>query len=160
MAEDERGHEHEPESEPRLFNRQEAEDLLPLLANLLTSARESKKRVDEVDSEFSQMQNRILLYGGIMPPYGQLAQKKLERDGLVSAIRKVVTSIEQNGCVLKDLEEGLVDFPSIVNEEQVFLCWKLGEERILYWHRQEEGFAGRKPLSGSDAAPPGPAKPN
>jgi hypothetical protein len=56
--------------------------------------------------------------------------------------------IEDSGCIVKDLDVGLVDFPALLGEEQVLLCWKLGEPRIEYWHRNEEGFGGRKPIDG------------
>jgi len=50
------------------------------------------------------------------------------------------------GCVLRDLETGLIDFPAVVHGVPIFLCWRLGEDGIQYWHGREEGFAGRKPL--------------
>ena len=68
--------------------------------------------------------------------------------------------IEQAGCVVKDLDTGLIDFPSVVNDEQVYLCWKLGEERIRYWHRMDEGFAGRKPLPAGEEPASDAPKPN
>ena len=48
--------------------------------------------------------------------------------------------------MVKDLDQGLVDFPSIRAEETVFLSWRLGEASIRYWHGLQEGFVGRKPL--------------
>jgi hypothetical protein len=54
---------------------------------------------------------------------------------------------------------GLVDFPSLLRGEEIYLCWKLGEERIAYWHGIEEGFAGRKPLDDSPPAEPPPLAP-
>ena len=77
----------------------------------------------------------------------------MERESLAGALRDAVSEIESNGCVVKDLEMGLVDFPSKVNDEQVFLCWKLGEPAIRFWHRMDEGYAGRKPLDHAPAAP-------
>jgi hypothetical protein len=50
------------------------------------------------------------------------------------------------GAQIKSLEEGLLDFPALRGDEEVLLCWKLGEDEIAYWHGLEEGFAGRKPL--------------
>ena len=47
---------------------------------------------------------------------------------------------------MKDLDDGLLDFPSLREGEEVLLCWRLGEEEIAFWHGPEEGFAGRKPL--------------
>jgi hypothetical protein len=45
---------------------------------------------------------------------------------------------------------GLLDFPAIIDNQEVYLCWKLGEDRIRFYHRQDEGFAGRKPLDPRD----------
>jgi hypothetical protein len=54
--------------------------------------------------------------------------------------------IEDSGCLVKDLDIGLIDFPAMLGQQQVFLCWKLGEPRIEFWHGVHEGFAGRKPI--------------
>lgn len=52
------------------------------------------------------------------------------------------------GILLKDAERGLVDFPYLRdNGEEVYLCWLAGEEDILFWHRIEDGFAGRRPIA-------------
>jgi hypothetical protein len=59
---------------------------------------------------------------------------------------KAVAALNGLGIQLKGPLEGLVDFPSIRNGEQVELCWKLGEEKVEHWHRVGEGFAGRKKL--------------
>ncbi len=59
---------------------------------------------------------------------------------------KTLDVLNDMGCIVKDLDEGLVDFPSQVNERDVFLCWKEGEARITFWHEHETGFAGRKPI--------------
>lgn len=148
------------EREDKLFNRQEAEALLPLLEQMLTGAIENKHRLEQLDADFTQVQNRVLLYGGLLLSYGVLARKRLEREALAGAVRDTVSEIESNGCVVKDLDLGLVDFPSMVNEEQVYLCWKLGERGIRYWHRTDEGYAGRKPLGPADTATPGDSKPH
>jgi len=147
------------EREDKLFNRQEAEKLLPVLKPLLANAVEKKKRVEMLDHELAEVQKNILLNGGTLPPYRTLARRRRERERLVSAMGQTVSQIEQTGCVVKDLDQGLLDFPSIVNQEEGFLCWKLGEERIRYWHRADEGFAGRKPL-GPDSDWPSGTKPN
>jgi len=148
------------EREERLFKREEAEALLPAIAQRLTGAIQNKKRVDELDAEFSQVQNRILLQGGLLPNYGPLASMRMERETLAGSLRDAVSEIESNGCVVKDLDMGLVDFPSIVNDEQVLLCWKLGEPGIRFWHHTSEGFSRRKPLGASDASEPEDKKPN
>lgn len=160
MADEERDDQHEDEREEKLFDRREAEKLIPLFEHLLSDAVAQKKQAEGIEKEFSQIQNRILLYGGLVPPYAYLTEKKLQRDNSLNAIREAVSRIEQTGCVVKDLDLGLVDFPSIVNDEQVYLCWKLGEDRIRFWHRTDEGFAGRKPLTPADSDSPDTPKPN
>jgi hypothetical protein len=66
--------------------------------------------------------------------------------GLVEEINRVVHDIEELGGVLKDLELGLVDFPTDIAGERVYLCWQYGEKAVGYWHRVDDGFSGRKPL--------------
>ena len=67
-----------------------------------------------------------------------------ERQREVTAL---VRELEDRGAVLRDLDQGLVDFPSLAGAAQIYLCWKVGEESIGFWHGMSEGYAGRKPLS-------------
>ena len=57
-----------------------------------------------------------------------------------------MNAIHTQGAIVKDLDEGLVDFPAVRDGEEILLCWRLGEEEVAYWHGLEEGFAGRQPL--------------
>ena len=59
---------------------------------------------------------------------------------------KEVEKLEKTGCVLKDLEQGLVDFYCKFEKRDIFLCWKLGEDRVKTWHEIDSGFTGRKPI--------------
>ncbi len=60
---------------------------------------------------------------------------------------QILHQLEEMGCVVRDAQRGLVDFPAHANGAEFYLCWHLGEESIGYWHGLDEGFAGRKPLS-------------
>jgi len=73
-----------------------------------------------------------------------------EHTRLAQNLKSALDQILETGCVIKDLDVGLLDFPSVIDNEEVYLCWKLGEDRIRYYHRQNEGFAGRKPLDPRD----------
>jgi hypothetical protein len=97
--------------------------------------------------------------GGSSPPYAELARQKAESDQATRQLQEAVGKIQEIGCVVKDLDLGLVDFPSLLKGEEVYLCWKLGEERVGYWHGMEEGFAGRKPLHDSGSEEPLPRSP-
>jgi hypothetical protein len=64
----------------------------------------------------------------------------------VSQLQALLQEIVQAGIEIKDVQRGLVDFPHMRDGEEVFLCWEMGEEDILYWHRLQDGYAGREPL--------------
>lgn len=76
--------------------------------------------------------------------------KKQELNTVMSNFYKAIEDLENMGVMIKSIEEGLLDFPSIRFNEEVFLCWKEGETEIKFWHGKDEGFMGRKPLSVSD----------
>ena len=54
--------------------------------------------------------------------------------------------LHELGILVKDLDSGLVDFPCRREDEDVLLCWRLGEEEVAFWHRLEDGYAGRRPV--------------
>ena len=54
--------------------------------------------------------------------------------------------LEELDVVVRDLERGLIDFPSLIDGEEVYLCWLLDEPEVVYWHAPESGFGGRRPL--------------
>ena len=81
-------------------------------------------------------------FGGSGPNGERFFPPELER---LVAIAK---NLDQKGILIKSLDEGLIDFPHVrSNNEEVYLCWKLGEHDIDFWHRIPDGFAGRKPLN-------------
>ena len=82
--------------------------------------------------------------GDLGPSDLQEAAEAIQREA--DGIAECVQVLDDAGVQVKSLEEGLLDFPSERNGEQVLLCWKLGEGDIRYWHGADEGFAGRKPL--------------
>ena len=74
-------------------------------------------------------------------------EKKLQLNKTITLLYKQIEEIEELGILIKSLDEGLIDFPSIRFNEEVWLCWKIEEEKIKFWHGKNEGFIGRKPLS-------------
>ena len=128
----------------RTFTLNEALDLLPILESLLRRAHDSKKRVEEIDAQFQQVNQRIMMHGGLAVDIVPLAHLRAERDKLAQGITDCLSEITATGVQVKDLGVGLLDFPCVVEGKVVLLCWKLGEETITHWHGVEEGFAGRK----------------
>ena len=144
------------EREPKLFTLKEAERTRAEVEPILMEAIESRRRQSELARSLGEIAARIAVSGGLLVSYGDAAKLRMEHDHLMLAIKAALERIESTGCVVKDIDVGLLDFPALVNNEEVYLCWRLGEDRIRFWHRQDEGFAGRKPLNPHD---PGPSQP-
>lgn len=92
-----------------------------------------------------QLEGHIRGNGGGIPP-ATLAEVAAEVEREARELARLVDQIAEHGAEVKDLDEGLIDFPALRQGETVLLCWKLGEDEIRYWHRVEDGFAGRRPL--------------
>jgi hypothetical protein len=140
----------------KYFDRREAEELLHTIAPWLEDARSQKQKLDAFKTALTQVMSRIMILGGIFPPLADLLQKKSEQDKAAERLVEIITRIQETGVLIKDLDLGLVDFPSLRKGEEIYLCWKLGEDHIAFWHGIEEGFAGRKPLDepGTGPTPP------
>jgi hypothetical protein len=130
----------------RTFTVAEAENLLPVLESLLRSAIQAKTLIEEVDAEQQALANRIFVNGGTLVDIGAVARRKAEREKAVQRAKDAVAEIDATGVQVKDLDIGLLDFPCVVGDDVILLCWKLGEKGITHWHGLEEGFAGRKPI--------------
>jgi len=143
----------EEEREPRLFTLTEAERTRQEVEPLLTEAVETRRRMSGVGEKLGQIATRIMMLGGAAIRYDEAARLRSEHDALTAAIKAALERIEAHGCVVKDLDIGLLDFPARIDNEDVYLCWRLGEDRIRFYHRQDEGFAGRKPLDPRDTGP-------
>jgi hypothetical protein len=141
------------ENEPKLFSLTEAERARREVEPLLIEAMQVRRKVADLDEKLSAVANRILIMGGITIDYESVARLRYEHNRLVAQIREAVERIHATGCLLKDLETGLVDFPALLRNEEVYLCWRVGEDRIRFYHTQNEGFAGRKPIDPDDAGP-------
>lgn len=131
-------------SKKKTFTPDEAQTLLPVLKTLLTRAIEGKQLIEQSEKESQDLNHRILLSGGLFVDIAKVARKRAERDKAIQGTRDALAEIEAIGVQVKDLDMGLLDFPCVVDDQVVLLCWKLGEEKIEYWHGLEEGFRGRK----------------
>jgi hypothetical protein len=120
----------------RLFTLKEAQKLLPKVKKSLARQKKYLKDLKVVSKKLDAA------------PKKKSVQKPLENkiQSLVDLLNVEMDYLEALGCVCKDIEKGLVDFPSLINGEIAYLCWKDGEETIGFWHRIADGFAGRLAL--------------
>ena len=116
-------------------------DVRPLVEQMVERRR---AHVDALARQ-EELEGHIRGNGGGIPP-AELAAAAADVDREARELARIVDEIAEHGVEVKDLDEGLVDFPALRRGETVLLCWKLGEDEIAYWHTVEDGFAGRRPL--------------
>ena len=132
----------DPSSWPRLFTVDEANGLLPDLIPVLTELKAKKAALDEARIALARLTPTMRSNGHAAEA---AAQERRLRD-LTLALATGVRRITGQGVEIKDLDHGLIDFPSLRGDRVVYLCWRLGEGAIAYWHEIDAGFAGRRPL--------------
>ena len=129
----------------RLFTLPEAENLLPSIDRLIRTAVAQKAEYQEVEIELQAIAQRVMESGGMNLDRDAVASFRQRRDRAAEAIQQALDAIQETGCQVKDLDIGLVDFPTLFRGEHVYLCWRMGETSIRYWHG-DEGFRGRKEI--------------
>ena len=130
----------------RTFTLDEAQALIPILESLLRTAMEGKRLIQEVEAELQALGGRIFHSGGVTVDVLHVARRKAEREKAVQSVKDSLAEIDATGVQVKDLDIGLLDFPCLVEDQVILLCWKLGEAKITHWHGVSEGFRGRKPI--------------
>ena len=129
----------------KTFTLGEAQTMLRVLEALLRKAQAAGLRAGTLEAEMQQLSYRIFLSGGLHVDVTAAAKRRAERDKATQEATDALGEIEAIGVQVQDLEEGLLDFPCMMDGKTVMLCWKLGEDAITHWHEQENG-AGRKQL--------------
>jgi len=132
---------------PRFFTLLEAEGFLPEVERLLRSSIQAKQDYESGDAELSQIAQRITLMGGILVRREEVVASRTRKDSSARVLKAAMERIEEIGCQVKDLDTGLIDFPTLYRDREVYLCWKLGESSINFWHHIEDGFRGRQPIN-------------
>lgn len=130
----------------RLFTVDEANALLPRLKPLVQEVLRGVERLREKSETVIRDERLAPDHPYLM---GRL-QEDAEIAEIVRGIKERVEKIQTYGCLCKGLEQGLLDFPCSLGGEIVFLCWQYGEDGVSFWHRVEDGFAGRRPLLDPD----------
>jgi hypothetical protein len=129
----------------RIFTTEEANAALIELRPIVERIVEHRRNLTAAQMHQAELVTSIAGNGGDLQPSDlREAAATIQREA--AAISECAEQINAAGAQIKSLEEGLLDFPARRGDEDVLLCWKLGEDEIRYWHGLEEGYAGRKPL--------------
>jgi len=131
---------------PKRFTLPEAESLLPEIGTILREAIVLKTRYLEAEQTLEAFAQRVAMQGGVVVDRETVLKNRTDRDRHGERLKAAMEKLQEYGCVVKDLDIGLVDFPTLFRGREVYLCWRLGETGIHYWHGTDEGFAGRKPI--------------
>jgi hypothetical protein len=130
----------------KIFTLEEANALLPVVESLLDRAIRAKEEAERLEGEMQLLRHRIFLAGGMTVDVGGVQRNRNETEAHLQTAKDALAEIDSIGVQIKDLDTGLLDFPTRVDGELVLLCWRRGETRIEYWHTLEAGFRGRQPL--------------
>jgi hypothetical protein len=123
----------------RRYSLEEANAALPRVAELLQTLRSASERLG--DTEAREALGEAAPGNGGGEPGRHVSEAFIE-------LRDAMAELREGEIVLRDLGRGLVDFPSMREGEEIYLCWEEGEPEIGFWHEPEAGFAGRRPLEG------------
>ena len=119
------------------FTIEEARNKLQTIRKECETLRDLKFKLDELNYNLYKHE----YFGGLGPNGSKFHPAELEH------LVQIMRYFEKEGVIVKSIPEGLIDFPSIrPNGEEVYLCWKIGEADITYWHTLDGGFSGRKSL--------------
>jgi len=130
----------------KTFTLDEAQSLLPLVESLLKRAIEGKQAAEEVESGLAEVARRVTVSGGMRVDVSAVARLRAEMESHMQRVRESIAEIDSIGVQVKDLDNGLLDFPCNMDGQTVLLCWRLGETAIEHWHTVESGFQGRQPV--------------
>ena len=132
----------------RIFSVEEANRMIPYLTQTLGSLTTTAREIATLQREMGVL-SAIESSGATSrsPDVRSLRENESRSAKLLEEFRAALHEVASHGCVLRDLDLGLVDFYTMARDRVVCLCWRLGEPKIMHWHPTDEGFSGRRPLT-------------
>ncbi|WP_333649548.1 DUF2203 domain-containing protein [Candidatus Binatus sp.] len=128
----------------KLFSEEEANELIPrleiLMRQLQMQATSLRARIDELSVTDPSILDCTM---------SKIVGRYPELRSFATNMADATAQIESFGCILKDIDLGLIDFPYDADDEVVFLCWQFGEPRVVAWHSVNSGFSERQPMPGA-----------
>ena len=130
----------------RYFSLEEAQELVSWLKEIFNYLNPLLQKSDELNDSIEQLQNPVVSNGLDDVVVDRITFMSSELNRIFSEVNEKIELIHQRGILVKNLQQGLVDFPYIYENREVYLCWHVGENEIKYWHEINTGFAGRNLL--------------
>jgi hypothetical protein len=125
----------------KLFSLNEANALLPRLREILAELRQEVEEFERTAGEARELRWKVRGNGH------NVAAEAFDREKAArEAVNRQIGRVHELGCEIKDVRLGLIDFPSRREGQVVYLCWKLDEAEVGFWHPIDTGFADRRPL--------------
>jgi hypothetical protein len=124
----------------KLFTPRDANKILPDIKRRFNSILIQKNQIAKLQRELQ----RLIESDSSYEPF---IKKKQTLNVALSNLYKAIEQLENTGVIIKSLDEGLLDFPSMRFDDEVWLCWRDGEPEIKFWHSKQEGFMERKSLA-------------
>ena len=122
-----------------LFTLDKANTILPKVKKKFDEILCCKNNVMDIQEELQNLSDSNC-------SFEKFIKKKQELNHIVTSLYKMIQELEDMGIMVKSVDEGLLDFPSIRDDKEIWLCWKAGENKVKFWHGKDEGFMGRKPI--------------
>ena len=137
-----------PEQPPKTFTVAEANALLPQLVPLVEQLQGLHRSIVKTTQQLDELVKKLSQGNGypIQSLKDRIQELTTHQLQLLEAFQSALKSLEEIDCQLKDLTLGLVDFYGMREGELIYLCWKIGEPTIQYWHTLNSGYTGRQPL--------------
>ncbi len=125
------------------FTLDQANKMLPSIIEKFNNVVAMKDQVVKIQTDFETNPK-------YMANFKDSIIKKQELNSAITSFYKSIEDLEATGVSVKSIDQGLMDFPSLMFNEEIWLCWKQGETEIKFWHGKDEGFNGRKPIESVD----------
>jgi hypothetical protein len=137
----------------RFFSLDDANALVPELAVVAGRLRDQRDELVGLRDAYRDREGAVV--GNLIDASGdepetddpELRRLRLRMRGIVDQMQADVAWLDERSIVLRDISSGLLDFPALASGHPVWLCWRLGEDAVGYWHGHNDGYAGRQPIA-------------
>lgn len=133
-----------------LFSVEEANNVVAEVRPVVERLVRAKGQLDHAERRIDVLTVALSGAGEANPDRAELGELRERRKSIGSEIERHLRTLQRRGCLVKDIDRGLLDFYAVSGDRLIFLCWQLGEDEISHWHTLEGGFGARQPLNSSD----------